>query len=52
MTEVPTFAAKMYLSQLLARVRAGESFTITRRGKPIARITPLAPQQEEQKEKT
>ncbi|MHB1403552.1 MAG: type II toxin-antitoxin system Phd/YefM family antitoxin [Thiobacillus sp.] len=33
--------AKSNLSQLLRRVEAGEEVVITRRGKPIARITPV-----------
>jgi prevent-host-death family protein len=34
--------AKAHLSELLDRVEAGESIDITRRGKPIARLTAVA----------
>lgn len=30
-------------SRWLARVRAGESFVVTDRGRPVARLTPLSP---------
>jgi len=30
-------------SRWLARVRAGESFVVTDRGRPVARLAPLAP---------
>jgi prevent-host-death family protein len=33
---------RRYASRWLARVRAGESFVVTDRGRPIARLTPLA----------
>ena len=33
--------AKTHLSHLLDQVEAGEEIVITRRGQPIARITPL-----------
>lgn len=39
---VSVAVAKASLSALLARVEAGEEVTITRRGKPIARILPAA----------
>lgn len=35
-------AAKAHLSSLLAEVEAGRDVTITRRGKPIARLTAVA----------
>lgn len=34
--------AKAHLSELLDRVAAGETLEITRRGKPVARLTPVA----------
>lgn len=34
--------AKAHLSELLDRVEAGDSIEITRRGKPIARLTTVA----------
>lgn len=35
--------AKTTLSQLLRRVAAGEEITITRGGKPVARLVPVSP---------
>ena len=32
--------AKAHLSELVDRVQAGDSIEITRRGKPVARLTP------------
>jgi prevent-host-death family protein len=40
MIEVGSYDAKTRLPELLRRVEAGETVTITRRGKPIARIVP------------
>jgi prevent-host-death family protein len=40
-TTVNVHEAKTHLSKLLARVEAGEQVTISRAGKPIARIVPL-----------
>jgi len=34
--------AKAHLSELLDRVEAGDSIDITRRGKPVARLTSVA----------
>ena len=34
--------AKAHLSELVDRVEAGNSFNITRRGKPVARLTAIA----------
>lgn len=34
--------AKAHLSELIDRVEAGESIDITRRGKPVARLTAVA----------
>ena len=34
--------AKAHLSELIDRVEAGESVDITRRGKPVARLTAVA----------
>jgi len=33
--------AKAHLSELVDRVEGGESIEITRRGKPVARLTPV-----------
>ncbi len=41
MREVGAFEAKTHLSELLAAVEAGETVTITRRGKPVARLVPV-----------
>ena len=38
--EVGSYDAKTKLPELLRRVEAGESFTITNRGKPVADILP------------
>ena len=35
--------AKMHLSEILERVSEGEEILLTRRGKPIARVIPVAP---------
>lgn len=40
MAEVSTAEAKKHLSDLLQRVQSGESFTITRYGKPVATLNP------------
>ncbi|MHB1165816.1 MAG: type II toxin-antitoxin system Phd/YefM family antitoxin [Candidatus Nanopelagicales bacterium] len=40
---VGAFEAKTHLSELLARVEAGESVTITKHGRPVARLVPVAP---------
>jgi prevent-host-death family protein len=40
MTSVGSFEAKTHLPQLLERVARGETFLITRRGKPAALLTP------------
>jgi len=38
---IGAFQAKTELSRLLRQVRAGKSFIITQRGKPVAEIKPL-----------
>jgi prevent-host-death family protein len=43
MTEIGVFEAKNKLSELLDRVERGEEISITRRGKPIAKLTPIVP---------
>lgn len=40
--EVGTYEAKTQLPRLLERVRKGERITITRHGKPIAELCPVA----------
>jgi prevent-host-death family protein len=40
-SDVPVRELTHHTSQILARVKAGESLTITERGEPIARVVPL-----------
>jgi len=42
MTQVGMHEAKTKLSQLVERAEAGEDIVIARRGKPVARLVPLA----------
>jgi prevent-host-death family protein len=42
MAEVQASEAKTHFLRLLDKVERGESFLITRRGKPVAHITPVA----------
>lgn len=42
MENVGSFEAKTHLPQLLERVAQGEEFTITKHGKPVARLVPVA----------
>ena len=39
MSEVSVAEAKAHLSEILDRVEAGETVTITRRGRPVARLS-------------
>jgi prevent-host-death family protein len=41
-TDVTLAHAKAHLSELVNRVAAGEDVCITRRGKPVARLTPIS----------
>jgi prevent-host-death family protein len=41
MDEIGAFDAKTHFSELLRRVEAGETITITRHGRAIARLVPL-----------
>ena len=41
MEEVGAYKAKTHLPQLLRRVMDGESVTITKHGRPIARLVPV-----------
>jgi prevent-host-death family protein len=47
--EVGAFEAKTKLSSLLDRVEQGEEVTITRHGKPVARLIPAETDEEKQK---
>jgi prevent-host-death family protein len=40
-TTVGAYEAKSHFSELLAKVEAGEEFTITRHGMPVARLVPV-----------
>lgn len=40
MESVESYEAKTHLPRLLSRVEEGETITITRRGRPIARLVP------------
>jgi prevent-host-death family protein len=42
MKQVGVYEAKTRLPQLLDEVERGESITITRNGRPVARLVPLA----------
>ena len=42
--QVSAFDAKTHLSSLIREVEGGQSFTITRRGSPVARLEPVKPQ--------
>lgn len=41
MKSIGAFAAKTHFSSLLASVERGEEITITRRGRPVARLVPV-----------
>lgn len=43
MTTVNVYEAKTHFSQLLARVEAGEEIVVCRAGKPVARLSKVAP---------
>jgi len=41
-TDIGAYEAKTHLPALLERVARGERFTITKHGRPIARLVPVA----------
>ena len=41
MNNIGAYEARTHLSQLLDRVLRGESLTITRHGRPVARLAPV-----------
>jgi prevent-host-death family protein len=43
MITVGSFEAKTKLAELLDKVEAGETVTITRHGRPVAKLVPAAP---------
>ncbi len=49
MDEVGAFDAKNRLSELLDKVERGEEITITRRGKPVAKLVPVQGDTERQR---
>lgn len=42
MSDVGAYQAKTHLPRLLDQVEAGASITITRNGRPVARLSPIA----------
>lgn len=42
---IGAFDAKTHLSKLLEEVRGGTEFTITKRGKPVAKLVPFTPEE-------
>jgi prevent-host-death family protein len=40
-TAIGAYEAKSHFSELLEKVEAGEEFTITRHGTPVARLIPI-----------
>ena len=50
MEQIGAYEAKTHLPRLLDRVARGESLTITRHGKPVARLVPVAGDRERAKE--
>ncbi|GAB4282703.1 MAG: type II toxin-antitoxin system prevent-host-death family antitoxin [Deferrisomatales bacterium] len=42
MPEVGAYEAKTHLAQLLKRVEQGERFVITKHGRPVAELVPVA----------
>ncbi len=49
MEEIGAFDAKNKLSALLDKVEGGEEVTITRRGRPIAKLVPVSPRHDVEK---
>ncbi|MDQ6874637.1 MAG: type II toxin-antitoxin system prevent-host-death family antitoxin [Actinomycetota bacterium] len=43
MTTVGAYEAKTHLSRLLEQVEAGETITITKHGRDVARLVPVTP---------
>lgn len=48
MAEVTAYEAKTHLPRLLRAVEQGESVTITRHGKPVARLVPVEERRHEE----
>ena len=49
MKEIGVFEAKTHLSEILDAVEAGESVTITKRGKPVAILSPASNKMEQRR---
>lgn len=47
-TQIGSYEAKTRLPELLRQVRAGKSFTITNRGKAVAKLVPIRDASNEQ----
>ncbi len=43
MREIPLMTANQEFSRLIKEVERGESFLISRRGRPVAKLTPILP---------
>ena len=50
MERIGAYEAKTHLPRLLDRVARGESLTITRHGRPVARLVPVAGERDRAKE--
>ena len=50
MNQIGAYEAKTHLPRLLDRVARGESLTITRHGRPVARLVPVAGEREQAEE--
>ena len=50
MAQIGAYEAKTHLPRLLDRVSRGESLTITRHGKPVARLVPVTGERERARE--
>ena len=50
MERIGSYEAKTHLPQLLDRVARGESLTITRHGRPVARLVPVDARRERARE--
>lgn len=45
---IGAFDAKTHLSDLLAKTEQGQEFTITKRGKPVAKLVPISDKTDQQ----
>jgi prevent-host-death family protein len=49
---IGTFAAKTHLSEMLDEIQKGKDYTITKRGKPVARLVPFSEDRKTRREIT